>query len=150
MIGVYEITIGDYYYFGSAKDCEHRCVKEHFASLKNGTHGNKKMQSVYNKHKTFDWQIVENCDDRGIAYLVEQAYLDANVGRKTCMNLSSRASAPPLLTGKQSNEHIQKRFASLKGFKHEIVKCAHCGKTGGSNAMSRWHGDKCKHKKETV
>lgn len=28
--------------------------------------------------------------------------------------------------------------------KQELAKCPHCDKTGGSNAMTRWHFDKCK------
>jgi len=28
-----------------------------------------------------------------------------------------------------------------------IVECEHCGKTGGSNAMKRYHGKNCKHRK---
>lgn len=33
------------------------------------------------------------------------------------------------------------------GFKQEIVKCCHCGKTGGKGNMTRHHFDRCKFKK---
>ena len=36
--------------------------------------------------------------------------------------------------------------AKQKGFKHKIVECPHCKKTGGSNAMKKYHFDNCKSK----
>lgn len=33
-----------------------------------------------------------------------------------------------------------------KGFKNKIVKCPHCDKEGGGNAMKRFHFDRCKQK----
>ena len=41
------------------------------------------------------------------------------------------------------------RLGNCKNFKYRaktIVTCKHCGKTGYSNVMPRWHNDNCKHK----
>lgn len=32
------------------------------------------------------------------------------------------------------------------GVKRALVECPHCHKTGGINAMKKWHFDRCKHK----
>ena len=36
--------------------------------------------------------------------------------------------------------------AKQKGFEHKQTQCPHCGKFGGSNAMNRYHFNKCKSK----
>lgn len=35
-------------------------------------------------------------------------------------------------------------LTSYSGYKHEIIKCPHCEKTGGKGAMKRWHFENCK------
>ena len=35
-----------------------------------------------------------------------------------------------------------------KRFKHEIVKCPNCNKSGGISSMKRWHFDNCKERNE--
>jgi len=32
----------------------------------------------------------------------------------------------------------------MKGYKHQIVTCPHCGDKGGETSMKRWHFDNCK------
>jgi hypothetical protein len=51
---------------------------------------------------------------------------------------------------KQQNKHIVSNETKLKlsiasrGRKYAILTCHHCGKTGGSTAMPRWHFENCK------
>jgi group I intron endonuclease len=35
-------------------------------------------------------------------------------------------------------------LTSYTGYKHEIIKCPYCDKTGGKGAMKRWHFENCK------
>lgn len=48
---------------------------------------------------------------------------------------------------KQSAETIAKKSAAVKGSKREKVLCPHCQQHIAVNAYPRWHGDKCKEKK---
>ena len=34
----------------------------------------------------------------------------------------------------------------LQGYNQNVLTCPHCGKTGASGAMKRWHFDNCKEK----
>ena len=43
-----------------------------------------------------------------------------------------------------SPESIEKVASQLRGRKHPIVTCPHCGKSGGHSAMRRHHFDHCK------
>lgn len=45
---------------------------------------------------------------------------------------------------KQPPEQIAKRAMSHLGMQRPIVKCPHCDKIGGVNAMKIWHFDRCK------
>lgn len=46
-----------------------------------------------------------------------------------------------------SDEVYKRQALSRTGYKHEIVTCPHCGKSGGITAMPRWHFNNCKEKK---
>jgi len=50
-----------------------------------------------------------------------------------------------------SEETSKKMSESRKGnnINHKKVICPYCNKSGGSNIMSRWHFDNCKHKPES-
>lgn len=155
--GVYQISIGDYYYFGSADDCSRRCVKQHLKCLKQGNHCNKKMQAVYNKYQTFSWEVVEDCDDRGMAYTVEQRYIDANFGRKHCLNQNDSVTKPPRRkSGFVCNEEWCKNISLGKtGNKYPNRKsptnirqlCIYCGREYAMKDITRFHNEKCKEKK---
>ena len=115
MNGVYEIWIGEYYYYGSSIECIKRS-RVHLRSLKNGNHVNKKMQNVYNKYKKFEFKIIIECKDRDTAYLYEQEFINTHFGLDKCLNLNSIASKPPSNKGKKlSNETKEKmRSKALK------------------------------------
>jgi len=36
----------------------------------------------------------------------------------------------------------------VRGYKHKMKTCEHCGKTGGETGMARWHFDNCRNKGE--
>ena len=42
-----------------------------------------------------------------------------------------------------SEETKKKRAEKLIGFKHNLITCPKCQKTGGQTSMKRWHFDKC-------
>ncbi len=118
MIGVYQIFIEDNCYWGSSVNCEKRCAA-HLRDLKLGNHINKKMQRIFNKYKTFDWQIIVACDDRDVAYLYEQDYIDTHFGLDKCMNLSPLVTRPAGTKGlKHTDETREKLSAAATGRKH--------------------------------
>lgn len=43
----------------------------------------------------------------------------------------------------QLDEHKKLRSLKLTGYKHKLVTCPNCNKTGGEPTMKRWHFDKC-------
>lgn len=47
--------------------------------------------------------------------------------------------------GKHLSEEVKrKKSEKMTGYKYKIISCPHCGKSGGEQAMKRWHFDKCK------
>ena len=48
---------------------------------------------------------------------------------------------------KQKPEHVESRRLTRIGKKRALIKCPHCNKIGGNNAMKQWHFDNCKKKK---
>ena len=162
-IGIYQINIGNYVYFGSSKNVENR-LKDHEKHLKLGKHGNKKMQDVYNKHQSFDAYCV--CEtELNNRFIVEQDYINTHYGLKECLNINSRASGGNGMPigrntwskGKKvhSEEHKLKVAESNKlkprtlgkTWKQQIIECPHCAKTGGASTMKRYHFNNCKEKK---
>ena len=114
--GIYEIWINDYFYQGSSKNIEQR-IYDHKRELKKSRHDNPKMQSVYNKYNTFEYQILVECDE--VALLKwEQDYIDANWGDEKYLNLNPFAAKPPGNKGKKfSEEHKRKMSEANKGRK---------------------------------
>ena len=165
--GVYQIFIEDYCYWGSSGNCEVRCAT-HLKSLKRGDHSNAKMQAVFNKYKSFDFQIIVACDDRDVAYAYEQDYIDAHIGLDKCLNLSAIATAPPGTKGLKlrplTAKTREKQSAALKGRKHTDetrakmsaakkkapkLQCPHCSRSFHAATFKQWHGDRCKEKTST-
>jgi hypothetical protein len=44
---------------------------------------------------------------------------------------------------KQSEQTKQIKSLKLTGYKHSLITCPKCNKTGGETSMKRWHFDKC-------
>jgi len=48
-------------------------------------------------------------------------------------------------TGKKLSDETKAKIGkAFRGISLSIVKCPHCGKTGGGGSMKRWHFDNCK------
>lgn len=45
---------------------------------------------------------------------------------------------------KQSEETRLIKSKKMRGYKHPVVSCPHCGDVGGATSMKRWHFDNCK------
>lgn len=49
------------------------------------------------------------------------------------------------------SEEVRKIVSQkVRGFKHKILECPHCGTSGGATAIKRWHFNNCKGKTPTV
>ena len=83
--GIYEIWIGNRFYQGRSTNIEAR-VKNHLKGLKAGTHANWRMQAVYDKVKTFEWQVLVECLPQDCERW-ETAYIETNHGDPHCMNI---------------------------------------------------------------
>lgn len=87
--GVYVIRLSDtHYYGGRSVDCIGRW-KSHLRALRDGTHENRRMQAVFNRHGRFEPEIVrlwwsggDNLRD------MEQRWLDENFRKPGCVNLT--------------------------------------------------------------
>ena len=60
--GIYKIVINGMTYVGLSVDIVRR-KRSHHNTLQNNTHGNRHLQRAYNKHKDFQLEILEECDD---------------------------------------------------------------------------------------
>jgi group I intron endonuclease len=133
---IYEIKIGKYFYHGQTTNMKIR-LKNHFSSLKNNKHQNKKIQAVYNKYPDlFQMQVVltlKKCNQEMINKC-EQTFIDAWKGNKCQMNISMIAGKPPSSKGRKlSAEHIRKVAFANTGKKRsqedkEKNKLSHLGK----------------------
>ena len=120
--GLYQINIGDYFYFGQAQDLKKR-KSQHLSRLKKGTHNNPLMQNVYNKYQKFDFQEVLHCSVDDLDQQ-EQRLLDAFWGTEGCMNIAKDAKA--FHRGLKHTEESKKKMSEAqKGEKNYMY-----GKTG--------------------
>lgn len=60
MIGIYRIRIGNRSYIGSSMNLHIR-RNQHLSDLKHNRHCNRFLQNAYNKHKEFEFEILEGC-----------------------------------------------------------------------------------------
>jgi group I intron endonuclease len=87
--GIYRLTIGNRYYYGSSSNVENR-VAVHRLALKQGRHPNSFMQNCWNRHGEVQYEIVLECD-RAELQECEQRFLDEHFGRENCLNLAPSA-----------------------------------------------------------
>ena len=83
--GVYEIWVGPYFYQGSSDNVERR-IRQHRTCLEGDRHSNKKMQNVFNKYQSFEWQLLVECD-KGLVQSYEDDYIQTNWGDDKYLNL---------------------------------------------------------------
>jgi group I intron endonuclease len=88
--GVYKITIGDYYYFGSTGSFAQR-KSAHLSDLRKQSHRNIFLQRNWNKGHEFNFSVLERADVSSMIAL-EQSLIDAHIGDRYCMNLSKNAA----------------------------------------------------------
>lgn len=77
MIGIYKLKVGGKFYIGSSFDIKRR-ITQHKSDLKKKRHDNLYMQNVYNKYKTFEYEVLEevnNCTDEQLRTL-EKFYIN--------------------------------------------------------------------------
>ena len=108
--GLYQISIGNYFYIGQSQDLKKREIK-HLSMLKKGTHYNLKMQNIYNKYQDFHFQetlfcSIDELNDQ------EQRLLDMFWGADGCMNLAKDAEAPQ--RGLKRSEETKSKISKAK------------------------------------
>ena len=112
--GLYQISIGDYFYFGQSQDLKTR-KSQHLHHLKKGTHRNPLMQNVYSKYQEFDFKEVLHCPVEELNQQ-EQRLLDSFWGTEGCMNISKCAEAPQ--RGLKRSEESKKKMSEAHKGKH--------------------------------
>ena len=114
--GIYVIRVDKYIYIGSAHNLSKR-KSAHKIMLDKNNHTNRFLQNVYNKHKSFLFEVIEHCD---ISVIIEreQYYLDyyflnyTDVITNICKTARSGAGITP------SDETRAKLSKALMGNTH--------------------------------
>ena len=92
--GIYKITIGSRFYYGSAKNIKQRCAS-HISDMKKGTHANRMIQASYNKYKYALFEVIEICHDvisnPSSLLRSEQRWIDFGYSSDNCMNICPTA-----------------------------------------------------------
>jgi group I intron endonuclease len=117
--GIYKIycTNNDYYYYGSSINLKERWL-HHRKRLRNQTHGNVRLQRVWNKYgeQSIVFEIVNFIPEEEIRK-EEQKYLDIHYGKKKCLNMNPHSSGGIIFTCKvkqMQNGNIIAEFNSIK------------------------------------
>lgn len=112
--GIYRITVGSRFYCGSSIDVSKR-ENQHRRELEQGTHHNIRLQNAWNRHKDFNFNVVEfGAPDELLA--MEQKYLDEFLSDDLCVNLTPTAGSPKGY--KHTPEAIQKMQVAMIGKQH--------------------------------
>lgn len=115
--GIYKITIGRWFYWGSTNNL-HKRKAEHLSALKRSKHINNILQNAYNKHKSFEFEIIATLQKEELIEW-EQELIDVWFGSENCANLSPIVGRPSGVKGRKfgpmSEEHKAKVSASKKG-----------------------------------
>jgi len=88
--GIYKITIGDRFYYGSSVNLAYR-ERQHRGALVANRHENRYMQNAFNKHGTFAFDVVELIGDNSMLLESEQKYISDNFRHDLCMNICPTA-----------------------------------------------------------
>jgi len=104
---------GDYY-GGRSQNIRSRCHL-HSSQLRNGTHANPWMQRVYDKYGQPAIEVLSAIPQKEARVLAEQAWLDENVGRPGCLNLS-RSADSNAMEGRHHSEETRRLISNrLRG-----------------------------------
>jgi hypothetical protein len=128
---IYKINIDDYEYIGSTynkKGPEER-RRQHVRGLIKGTHVNKKMQNVFNKHQTFRYTVLCSCLKLEHLIHIEEEFIlqSMNVLKDKCLNLTLSYSGGSGWMKFKSSEEIQKIHSKrrLSPSRQQIRNLAH-------------------------
>ncbi len=84
--GVYKITIGKRFYFGSTKGSLAERNYHHGYLLTKNIHPNRRMQNSYNKYKEMKFEVLLVCEPE-FARDYEQYFIDQHFGKNECLNM---------------------------------------------------------------
>lgn len=84
---IYKLIIGDKFYIGGTKRGLGYRRPQHLACLRDGVHGNYKIQELYNQGKEIEIEILEFCE-RDEVLKIEQKYLDMYKDDPNCLNIA--------------------------------------------------------------
>jgi len=97
--GIYKIfnIVSNKFYVGSAENFTRR-KREHWWELRKGIHGNKYLQSSWQKHgeQAFIFVVVEEHLEGSDILAAENIWLKEHVGKDYCYNIATDATAPML------------------------------------------------------
>ena len=101
---IYKLIIENKFYIGGTKRGLANRKSQHLACLRDGAHGNYKIQELYNQGKKIEFEILEFCE-RDEVLAVEQKYLDLAKDNPNCLNIVFVAGSVKGI--KRSPEHIK-------------------------------------------
>lgn len=112
--GIYKIVNlakGDCY-VGQSQNVKKR-ISEHFRLLRNGKHGNARLQNAFNKYgeDNFQWHLEAICEDPNDLDVIENAFIsgEAKFVEPTFYNIADFAKAP--MRGKQHTKEIKEKIS---------------------------------------
>jgi hypothetical protein len=89
--GLYLIRLSPFHYYGG-RSCDFEARwRRHLDLLLAGKHYNAYMQNVFNKHGTFDPEVLQELETLEEQTEAEQTWLEENFGSPGCLNLSGWA-----------------------------------------------------------
>lgn len=120
--GIYLIQINKYNYIGQSVNITAR-ISQHKRKLEKNQHGNKFMQNVFNKHKSFEYKILWK-GPKALLYVMEQLHIDM-YNKFNLMNLTNATY--------HSEEHKKKISQSLKSSEKAQASIQNCIKVRMEN-----------------
>jgi group I intron endonuclease len=109
--GIYKITIGRWFYWGSTKNFTKRKA-EHLSCLRLGKHRNPILQNAYNKHLTFEFEECSYEQDLSLLSELEQLVIDQSITDAYCANINPVAHRPPSFIGRNHSEETKTKISS--------------------------------------
>lgn len=111
--------------------------------LHNKTDGGEGGSGAIKSEETRKKMSVAKSGDKHPRGMLGKKNNDATLKKKS---LSMQGKNKGKIYGKQTEEQIEHRIATLRGKSRPVTECPHCRKIGGEPQMIQWHFDKCKYK----
>jgi hypothetical protein len=140
-MGVYIITIGEYFYIGSTNNFAQR-KREHKSKLKLGSHPNDNLSEQYRLNgsdfKNVKMELTFPCLEKNLL-IQEQAALDMFFGDILCMNLNPIIYKPLIITKNGISKEYENTVAAGKalGKKYSMI---HNYLSGDTRWPAGWSG----------